>query len=167
MRINSLTIAIFIVATTIIFSSCEQERLEPITTAANGGGAVESYYAYEIDSMVGQGTNVYGRIVFWKDQGGNTLIQVALHNTIDDTDYPTSILAGSKGSDTEEILSLYEVNGNSGEFRESKFYVIGDSEYFDNILLMNAHINIYLTEDKNTIVASGNLGVNNTPVGSE
>ncbi|MBL3656941.1 hypothetical protein [Fulvivirga sediminis] len=166
MRINSLTLTIFIIATTIILSSCEQERLEPITTAAKGGGTVQSYYAYEIDSVVGQGTNIYGRVVFWKDQGGNTLIQLALYNT-DDNYYPVSILSGSKGENTEEILSLYDVDGNSGEFYQSKFYVISDLNYFHNILLMNVHVNVYLTGDKNTIVASGNIGVNNDPVGSK
>ncbi|UII22864.1 hypothetical protein [Fulvivirga ligni] len=167
MKINSLTLIIFTVATTIVFSSCEHERLEPVTTTADGGGTISSFLAYNIDSVGGQSTNIYGRVVFYKDNANNTLVQLALYNTMSGSEYPVSIVSGAKGSETEEILSLYDIKGDTGEFGESKFYVIGDPDYFSSISAMDAHINVYLSEDKNTIAASGDFGVNNDPVESE
>ena len=78
--------------------SCEQETLEPITTAAPGGGTLSNYVAYSVDSVAGQQTNVYGRVVFWKDNLSRTLVQVSLYNTVADTFHPAFFVEGAIGS---------------------------------------------------------------------
>ena len=54
---------------TMIFGlliSCEQERLDPVLTTAEGGGTLDNYIAYSVMSTDPMGSNVYGRIVFYE-----------------------------------------------------------------------------------------------------
>ena len=157
-------IAIFILA--IGLFSCEQERLDPVLTTAEGGGKLTTYTAYTIDSTDPAGSNVYGRIVFWKNTLNQTLVQVSLYNTVDGLMHPALILDGPVGSAGATMLTLDNVSGNSGEFATSKFFIISDTTFYDSISAMDSHINIYLSTTDDTIVATGGLGINADPVES-
>lgn len=146
--------------------SCEQERLEPVLTTAEGGGTLNTYIAYSINSTDPMGSNVYGRIVFYKTTLDQTLVQVSLYNTIANMEHPAIILSGAIGIEANTMLTLDTIDGNDGQFMSSEFFVISDTSYYDSILTMDSHINIYLSTTDDTIVAAGNLGINTDPVES-
>ena len=151
---------------TLAFFSCDQERLEPVMNVADGGGTLTSYLAYSIDSIPGQQTHIYGRIVFWEDNLGQTLVQVSLYNTIQDAVHPALLEEGVAGAGSTVLTELYDISGNTGELSVNKFFVIPDKEYFNGIPGMDMHINIYLGRGDDTIVAAGDLGLNADPVES-
>lgn len=146
--------------------SCEQERLDPILTAAEDGGKLTTYTAYTIDSTDPEGTNVYGRIVFWKNTLNQTLVQVSLYNTVPGLLHPALIIDGAIGSDGATTITIDNVSGETGELDNSKFYVITDTSFYDSVTALDSHVNIYLSTTDDTIVASGNLGINAEPVES-
>ncbi|SIS88780.1 hypothetical protein SAMN05421766_104645 [Zobellia uliginosa] len=158
-------ILVAMVVTAGLFS-CEQERLGPVLTTADGGGTLNEYVAYDIESTDPTGSNVYGRIVFWKDNLDRTLVQVSLYNTIEGSTHPALIVSGAIGTETTTMLELDSVSGDSGELSASKFFVIADTSFYGSILEMDAHINIYLSDTDDTIVATGDLGANADPVES-
>ena len=157
-------IVLFLSVVTLL--SCEQERLDPILTAAEGGGTLNTYTAYTIDSTDPAGSNVYGRIVFYKTSIDQTLVQVSLYNTVPGLLHPALIIDGPTGSGGATMLTLDNVSGDTGELDTNKFYVITDTSYYDSITAMDSHINIYLSTTDDTIVATGGLGINADPVES-
>ncbi|MBC6998294.1 hypothetical protein [Cytophaga sp. FL35] len=162
MKTYKAIILIFILALGI--TSCEQERLEPVLTTAEGGGILNTYTAYTIESTDPTGSNVYGRIVFYKSTLDQTLVQVSLYNTIDEIMHPAIILGGAIGDETMALTELDAIDGSTGEFSSNKFFVITDESYYDAISSLDAHINIYLSSADDTIVATGNIGANAEPV---
>ena len=159
-KIISLLFLVFFTA------SCEQEMPEAALEAAEGGGTLRNYTAYTIDAADPSGSNVYGRVVFWKGTLNRTLVQVSLYNTIEGQQHPALILEGASGVGTTTLLTLDTVSGDTGELNDNKFYVISDTSFYDGLLDLDAHINIYLSETDNTVVASGNIGANADPVES-
>jgi hypothetical protein len=157
-------IVLFLSVVTLL--SCEQERLDPILTTAEGGGTLNTYTAYTIEATDPAGSNVYGRIVFYKTSLDQTLVQVSLYNTVAGLMHPALIIDGPIGDETSTMLALDNVSGDSGEFATSKFFIISDTTFYDAIPAMDSHINIYLSTTEDTVVASGNLGVNADPVES-
>ena len=155
---------IFTALAVITWTACDQERLEPVTSVADGGGTLTSYMAYTVDSIQGQRSNVYGRIVFWEDNPGKTLIQVSLFNTIENVVHPAMIVEGTTGQGGAVLTELAHISGSTGELSEHKFYVINDLDYYDLLPDLNAHINIYMSQTDNTIIATGNLGLNAEPI---
>jgi len=144
--------------------SCEQERLQPELETAEGGGTLTEYLAYTIGST-DAATDIYGRVVFWKESAvGQTFVQVSLYNTPETEMLPVSILDGAIGDESSISLSLYDVDGSTGELSDSKFYVITDSSFYDSIMTLDAHINIY--DGSGTILSAGDLGSNMDPVES-
>ncbi|WP_209404543.1 hypothetical protein [Pseudozobellia sp. WGM2] len=155
---------ILILTLTIGLTSCEQERLEPVLTTAEGGGTLNTYMAYTIESTDPMGSNVYGRVVFYKTTLDQTLVQVSLYNTIDEIMHPAIILSGAVGDETTTMTELDDIDGSTGEFSSSKFFVVTDESYYDSLADLDAHINIYLSSADDTIVASGDIGANAEPV---
>ncbi|WP_430427981.1 hypothetical protein [Maribacter litoralis] len=152
---------------TLVFGamvSCEQERLEPELTTAEGGGTLSTYTAYTIESTDPMGSNVYGRVVFYKTTLDQTLVQISLYNTIDGLMHPALILDGPSGTGTTTSITLDNIDGSSGEFSSSKFFVITDETFYDSLGMLDAHVSIYLSTDDDTIVATGNIGTNADPV---
>ncbi|AIY12988.1 MULTISPECIES: hypothetical protein [Cellulophaga] len=148
----------------LIITSCESDKLEAITTAADGGGTLTSYIAYTIDATDPSGTNVYGRVVFWKNSLEQTLVQISVYNTETAEIYPALILEGAIGSEITTLEDLGTVSGDTGELSDSKFYVISDTTFYDSILTLDAHISIYLNTIDGTLIAEGGLGSNAEPV---
>ncbi|MFT6795989.1 MAG: hypothetical protein ACJART_001127 [Maribacter sp.] len=150
----------------LVFTSCELERLEAETAAAPGGGTLTTFTAYTINSTNPDESNVNGRIVFWETSLNQTLVQISLSNTVPGLLHPALVLEGAVGSDGVTMLTLDEVSGDTGELSESKFFLISDTGYYDTVLTMDSHINIYLSPTDDTIVATGDLGINAEPVDS-
>lgn len=149
----------------LILASCDQERLEPVLTAADGGGKMTSFMAYTIGTE--SDTDVYGRVVFWKDGLGRTQVQVSVYNTAIGVSYPVSLVNGSSAMAGGELMSLYDLIGKEanglvfGELGESKFYTITDTAFYDGLPALDAHISIY---SDGSVIASGDIGANADPV---
>ncbi len=148
----------------IALQSCTQERLDPVLTTADGGGILDTYTAYTINAADPDGSNVYGRIVFFKTTLNQTLVQISLYNTIDGLMHPAMVIEGASGSlGSTTMLALDNVNGSLGEFT-AKFFVITDTNFYDSIAQLDAHVSIALSPTDTTIVATGDIGVNAAPV---
>ncbi|WP_373518989.1 hypothetical protein [Pricia sp.] len=151
--------------------SCEQERLDPIHTTAEGGGTLNEYVAYDIASTDPTGSNVYGRVVFYKTTLEQTLVQISLYNTVENLMHPALVLEGASGSSMSSILSLDDIDGSTGEFSNSKFFIITNTAFYDSLegetASLDAHVSIYLSDSDNTIVASGDIGINAMPVATD
>jgi hypothetical protein len=144
-------------------TSCEQENVEPELGAADGGGTLTTYKAYALESQ--GGSLVYGRIVFWKGNAKNTLVQISLYNTAGAETYPSGIYEGaSEDASPIQLVPLYTINGSTGEFSTHKFFVIDDEEFYGNLGTYNAHVSIFLGTD---LVAAGDVGTNAEPVAEE
>ncbi|WP_299325365.1 hypothetical protein [uncultured Maribacter sp.] len=150
----------------IAFSSCSLERLESAQEVAEGGGTINTFTAYTIDSTDPMGSNVYGRIVFWKTELDQTLVQISLYNTIEDTLHPAVLIDGEVGIGTSVSMTLDDVDGTTGELADNKFFLISDTSFYDSIASLDAHVSIALSTDDDTVVAEGNIGANATPVDS-
>ncbi len=148
------------------FLSCDIERLEPALETADGGGTIETFTAYTIDAADPEGSNVYGRIVFWKTDLDQTLVQISLYNTIDEVLHPAVLVEGAAGVGTTSLLPLDNVNGSTGELAENKFFLIADTAFYDALTGLDAHVSIALSATDTTIVAAGDIGVNAEPVAS-
>lgn len=152
---------------TMIFGlliSCEQERLDPVLTTAEGGGTLDNYIAYSVISTDPMGSNVYGRIVFYETTLDQTLVQLSLYNTIDGEMHPALLVDGAADMGSTTIIALDDVSGSTGEFMTNKFFVITDTDFYDSIMTLDAHVSISLSPSDDTIVATGDLGINADPV---
>jgi len=159
-RFNIILIGAVYVLLLFFITSCEQEEAVVELNTAPGGGTVSTYKAYSLDAVTED--DVYGRIVFYKDNSNYTLVQVSLYNTDSEADYITTLFSGSSEVENPaELLDLYTVDGETGEFSPSKFYVIKDKTFFDGLTEYDAHLKIMVAE---TLVSIGNLGKNATPV---
>lgn len=148
----------------LAFGSCDIERLESAQEVAEGGGTLETFTAYTINATDPEGSNVNGRIVFWKTDLNQTLIQISLFNTVDGLLHPAVLVQGAAGVGTTPMMPLDEVDGTTGELSDSKFFLIADTAFYDSIALLDAHVSISLSAADPTIVASGNIGANADPV---
>ncbi|MGJ8735662.1 hypothetical protein [Zobellia laminariae] len=126
MKTYKTIILIFTVALGLL--SCEQERLEPVLTTAEGGGTLSTYLAYTIESTDPTGSNVSGRIVFYKTTLDQTLVQVSLDSPefsalYDSTDpfeifYPSAIMGGAVGTEITTMMTMYDVKVFAKQFDE-------------------------------------------------
>lgn len=144
--------------------SCDIERLESAQEVAEGGGTLDTFTAYTINATDPLGSNVNGRIVFWKTDLDQTLVQISLFNTIDGLLHPAMLVQGAAGVGTTAMMALDEVDGTTGELSDSKFFLIADTAFYDAIASLDAHVSISLSAADPTIVASGNIGSNTDPV---
>lgn len=150
----------------VTFSSCDLERLESAQEVAEGGGTLDTFTAYTIDSTDPTGSNVNGRIVFWKTDLDQTLVQISLYNTIVDTFHPAILVDGAVGVGSMTMMTLDDVDGNTGELATNKFFLIADTSFYDALTAIDAHVSVSLSPTDNTIVATGNIGINAEPVDS-
>ena len=150
----------------LIATSCESDKLEPELETADGGGTLTSYIAYTIESTDPTGSNVFGRIVFWKTDLDQTLVQISLYNTVDGLLHPADIVNGLAGAGTTVMMAIDDVDGSTGELSTNKFFLIADTAFYDSIASLDAHVSISLSSTDATIVATGNIGVNADPVES-
>lgn len=166
MKTNSIQKLVLLSATVLtllITTSCEQDKVEPKLNTAPGGGTISSYKAYTLTST--DANDISGRIVFWKANSKSTLVQISLYNTTETEFYPSGIYDGKAvdASDTE-LLSLFSVDGATGEFTTSKFFVISDKTFFDGLDTYDAYVQVFLGEDP---IAIGDVGLNAEPIAED
>ena len=141
-------------------SACEQNRYEPNTSTAPGGGTVTTYKSYTLTSATG--STVYGRVVFYKYNTTTTLAEIGLYNTVAGTSYTSSIYEGKAAEATAKALKpLDAISGATGEFTTSKFFVINEAGFYDKLTSYNANVKIMAGTK---LMASGNIGANAAPV---
>lgn len=150
----------------IALGSCDLEPLESAQEVAEGGGTLDTYTAYTIDASDPMGSNVNGRVVFWKTDLNQTLVQISLYNTVDDLLHPALLVDGAVGVGTTTMMTLDDVDGNTGELSTNKFFLIADTSFYDALETLDAHVSITLSPDDDTIVATGDIGTNANPVDS-
>lgn len=155
-----------LVVVMLTFSSCDIERFEPALETAEGGGTLETYAAYTIDATGVSGTNVYGRIVFWKTELDQTLVQISLYNTVDGGAHPAVLIDGAVGVGTTTMMAIDDVDGTTGELSTSKLFLISDTTFYDSLGTLDAHVSVSLSSADATVVAQGDLGLNADPVES-
>ncbi len=144
----------------IFLSACEQNKYEPNTTVAPGGGTVTTYKSYTLTSATG--ATVYGRVVFYKYSSTVTLVEMGLYNTVSGTSYASSIYEGKVSESSAKALKpLDTISGATGSFSTSKYYTISEAGFYDKLSAYNANVKIM---SGTTLVASGNIGGNATPV---
>src|SRR5688572_28411709 len=118
MKININKYFNFFASIMILYAltSCEQAGVEPSLGAAPGGGTLTTYSAYSITYIAGP-DEVEGRVVFWKESTGKTLVQISLYNTVEDVSYTTGLFSGTAASGSVvKIQDLYTISGSTGEF---------------------------------------------------
>ncbi|WP_246202190.1 hypothetical protein [Spirosoma agri] len=143
-----------------LLSSCEQNKYEPNTNVAPGGGTVTTYKSYTLTSATG--ATVYGRVVFYKYSSSVTLVEMGLYNTTSGTTYASSIYQGKLAESSATVLKpLGSISGATGEFSGSKFYTINEAGFYDKLASYSANVKIMAGT---AMVASGNIGINATPV---
>lgn len=77
-------------------------------------------------------------------------------------DYITTLYSGAEDAGTHAVVKeLYTVDGSTGEFAPSKFYVISDKTFYDGLDDFDAHLKITAGE---LLVSVGNVGKNAIPV---
>ena len=141
-------------------SSCEQQKFEPNMSAAPGGGTITTFKSYTLTSATG--ATVYGRVVFYKYNSAVTLVEVGLYNTTTGTPYIASIYEGKADNSAAKTLKpLDAISGATGEFSTNKYYTISEAGFYDKLSAYNANVKIM---SGTSLVASGNIGSNATPV---
>lgn len=161
--INKISVLVVLLIT---LGSCDLEPLESAQEVAEGGGTLDTFTAYTIASTDPAGSNVNGRIVFWKTDLSQTLVQISLYNTVPDIMHPALLVEGAAGIGTATMMTLDDVDGSTGELSTSKFFLIADTAYYDAITTLDAHVSISLSPTDDTIVATGDIGTNADPVES-
>lgn len=153
------TITLLLTAT-VLFASCEQENYEPNLTAAPGGGTVTTFKAYTLGSTTLE--DIYGRVVFYRYTDKVTLVQIGLYNTDEESSYTASIFNGDLiGASTEELVALDNVDGATGAFSTSKFFIINGAGFYDGLGDYDANVKVMLSA---SVVSEGDIGANAEPV---
>ncbi|GAB4031320.1 hypothetical protein [Spirosoma jeollabukense] len=141
-------------------SSCEQQQYEPNLSVAQGGGTVTTYKSYTLTSA--SGSAAYGRVVFYKYSSSVTLVEMALYKTTTGTTYASSIYQGKlSDNSTKALKPLDAISGATGEFATNKYFTINEAGFYDKLATYSANVKI---TSGTTLVASGNIGANATPV---
>lgn len=141
-------------------SSCEQEKFEPNTSVAPGGGTITTFKSYTITPAAGAA--VYGRVVFYKYNSTVTLVEMGLYNTATGASYAASIYEGKAADSAMKALKpLDTITGATGEFSANKYYTISEAGFYDKLNAYNANVKIMAGT---SLVASGNIGSNASPV---
>jgi len=155
-----LTRTITLIMSIVVLLSCEQENYEPNLTAAPGGGTVTTYKAYTLSST--SGDNIYGRVVFYRYNAKTTLVQIGLYNTDDASTYSAAIFGGSVSDlPSSTLVELYNVDGATGAFAGSKFFIINSDGFYDKLDEYNANVKVTLSS---STVSEGDIGKNAEPV---
>lgn len=159
-KLNFIPLLGFMLTLLISVTSCEQQNYEPNANAASGGGTKTTYKAYTLASATG--TTVYGRVVFYKYSASVTLVEMGLYNTTAGTSYSSSIYQGKLAAGSATALKpLDTISGATGAFTTNKFFTINEAGFYDKLSAYDASVKVMVGT---MMVASGNIGVNATPV---
>lgn len=156
---NSLPVLGLLLSALVFLSACEQNKYEPNTSVAPGGGTITTFKSYTLTSA--SGATVYGRVVFYKYSAAVTLAEIGLYNTTSGTAYTASIYEGKAATATKVLKPLDAISGATGEFSGNKFFTINEAGFYDKLSSYNASVKV-MTGTK--VVASGDIGGNAAPV---
>lgn len=160
---NFLATLVTVFSLITVLTSCEQQVYEPNLTAAPGGGTVSTYKAYTLSSATG--STITGRVVFYKYNTSVTLVQMGLYNTASSASYTASVYQGKAVESSATVLKpLDTVSGVTGAFSNNKYFTINEAGFFDKLSAYNANVKVMAGT---TLVASGNIGANATPVAQQ
>ncbi|MCX6215474.1 hypothetical protein [Spirosoma sp.] len=144
----------------VFLSSCEQNKYEPNTSVAPGGGTVTTYKSYALTSAAG--STVSGRVVFYKYSASVTMVEMGLYNTVSGTAYSSAIYEGKVADNsTKSLKTLDAITGATGDFAANKYFIINEAGFYDKLATYNANVKIM---SGNKVMASGNIGSNALPV---
>ncbi|MBD2752764.1 hypothetical protein [Spirosoma validum] len=161
--LRSLSVLSLLLSLLVLSTSCEQQNYEPNYNAAPGGGTVSTYKAYTLSSATG--TTIYGRVVFYKYSATVTLVEIGLYNTANSATYSSSIYQGKAATGSATALKpLDTISGTTGEFATNKYFTISDASFYANLDKYDANVKVMSGA---TLIASGNIGANATPVAQQ
>ena len=143
-----------------LFTACEQQNYEPNFNVAPGGGTVSTYKSYTLSSV--PGSSVYGRVVFYKYNSSVTLVEMGLYNATKGATYSASIYEGKLAESSAKVLKALDgISGETGAFSSNKYFTISEAGFYDKLTTYNANVKVM---SGTTVLASGNIGGNATPV---
>lgn len=104
---------------------------------------------------------VNGSIIFKEKKNGSLEAEINLNNTQEGGSHPAIIYAGKKASSGNVLLTLNPVDGNDGK-SVTEFSVLDDDSpiNFAELLLIDAHARILLSQQQTQELAATNLGKN-------
>jgi hypothetical protein len=138
------------------------ESLGTVVAAGDVGGnkLTGAETSYEIKELNGSG--VSGTVTFLKRTNGNTLVELSLMGTPANGDHPSHIHSGSVAEPGGIIISLNNVDGNTGKSMThiEKNNAEEDVTY-DDLVEIDGHVKVHLSPDAlATVVAAGDIGSN-------
>lgn len=119
-------------------------------------GVSTSYVLNEVDT-----SGISGTATFYGRNNGEALAVIALQNTPVDGLHPAYIYSNDVATTGDIIFTFNPVDGNTG-ISETNVSALDDNAVFgyDDVLGVNGHINVLLSEVQPTIVSQGNIGAN-------
>jgi hypothetical protein len=119
-------------------------------------GVSTSYVLNEVDT-----SGISGTATFYGRNNGEALAVIALQNTPVDGLHPAYIYSNDVATTGDIIFTFNPVDGNTG-ISETNVSALDDNAVFgyDDVLGVNGHINVLLSEAQPTIVSQGNIGAN-------
>jgi len=106
--------------------------------------------------------DINGTATFYERANGQALAKLVLNNTPQSGAHPAHIHANAASVGGPVIFTFNAVNGDSG-ISETNIDVYDDGSTldYDDIKLIDGHINVHLSADElGTLVAQGNIGIN-------
>ncbi len=119
-------------------------------------GVSTSYVLNEVNT-----SGISGTATFYGRNNGEALAVIALQNTPVDGLHPAYIYSNDVATTGDIIFTFNPVDGNTG-ISETNVSALDDNAVFgyDDVLGVNGHINVLLSEAQPTIVSQGNIGAN-------
>lgn len=121
-------------------------------------GVAESYVLNEVDVP-----EISGTVTFYARNNGEALAVILLENTVENEMHPAYIYSNDIETPGSIMFTFNPVNGNTG-ISKTNVATLDDGVGFvyEDVLGVNGHINVHLSNAQlATIIAQGNIGVNN------
>ena len=107
--------------------------------------------------------DISGTASFFRRQNGEALAVIELMNTPVDGMHPGHIHQNDVTTTGPVIFTFNDVDGNTGISKTNVIQLDDGTPFgYDDVLEVNGYINIHLSAtDLDTLVAQGNIGINN------
>ncbi len=125
-----------------------------------GSNALTSeFVTYDLDPVAVP--DISGTATMIERLDGTTLAFIQLANTPDGGTHPAGIYTSTAAEGGDLFIDLSPVDGNTGtSFTDIEETESGDAILFDELILANGHLNVYLSPTDLTLVAQGDIGEN-------
>jgi hypothetical protein len=120
-------------------------------------GVSTSYVLNEVDA-----SGIDGNVTFYARNNGEALAVILLQNTIMGEMNPAYIYSNDIATGGNIIFTFNPVDGNTG-ISQTNVAVLNDDSLFgySDVLGVDGHINVLLSDLQPTIISQGNIGANN------